>query len=371
VPVSLQRPAAPVSIAKPADLPLEPSLSLPSLTSLAQPSLSTLEFPAESLTPLLPALSPLIEIPLPSLTLLLEPRLPSLALMLEPPPVVLPALAPLIDVALPSLNFLIEFPLQSSTLLPERSEPSLVALDFLISPPLRSLALLIEPPARVPSVCIAKTSVFGFPAKTQSIIPPSDAEGFGLALSRAALAQLSDLVIYNPRYVRIAYPMGDVSPLFGVCTDVVVRAYRALGIDLQALIQQTRSGTGDRNIDHRRVEVVRRFLVRHAEVLPVTDLAEDYAPGDIVTYYRPQNRTTTAHIAIVTDQLAASGRPMVVHNRGWGPQLEDALFVDKITGHFRFSGLSTGLQRVAPASQRRMLKQAVNDRERRAQLVRE
>jgi uncharacterized protein YijF (DUF1287 family) len=161
-----------------------------------------------------------------------------------------------------------------------------------------------------------------------------------LALAAAARAQLRDLVIYNPTYFRIRYPMGDVPSLFGVCTDVIVRAYRTLGIDLQALIQETGSGRGDRNIDHRRVEVVRRFFSRHGAGLPITDLSEDYQPGDIVTYYRPQNRSSTSHIAIVTDQLAPSGRPMIIHNRGWGPQLEDALFVDKITGHYRFTGLA-------------------------------
>ena len=75
--------------------------------------------------------------------------------------------------------------------------------------------------------------------------------------------------------------------------------------------------------------------------MPISEFAEDYRPGDIVTYYRPQNRTSTAHIAVVSDKLAPSGRLMVVHNRGWGPQLEDALFVDKITGHYRYSGMET------------------------------
>jgi hypothetical protein len=171
---------------------------------------------------------------------------------------------------------------------------------------------------------------------------PSEPRAFGRALAAAAAEQLDSLVIYNPRYQRIAYPLGDVSPLYGVCTDVVVRAYRRLGIDLQALVQETRSGRGDRNIDHRRVEVLRKFLARHGESLPITDVAEDYRPGDIVTYYRPQNRASNAHIAIVTDRLAPSGRLMIVHNRGWGPQLEDALFVDKITGHYRFTGLKPG-----------------------------
>ncbi|MBN9267152.1 MAG: DUF1287 domain-containing protein, partial [Hyphomicrobium sp.] len=65
--------------------------------------------------------------------------------------------------------------------------------------------------------------------------------------------------------------------------------------------------------------------------------AEDYRPGDIVTYHRPEGRISQYHIAVVTDQIAPSGRPLIVHNRGWGPQIEDALFVASITGHYRLS----------------------------------
>lgn len=167
----------------------------------------------------------------------------------------------------------------------------------------------------------------------------ADPKRFGEALAAAAHDQLNDVVIYNARYARIAYPLGDVAPIYGVCTDVVVRAYRTLGIDLQQLIFTTKSGRGDAHIDHRRVEVLRRFLDRFGEKRPLTDFPEDYLPGDIVTYYRPQNRSSTAHIAIVSNRIAPSGRHMIIHNRGWGPQLEDALFVDKITGHYRFGGM--------------------------------
>lgn len=177
-------------------------------------------------------------------------------------------------------------------------------------------------------------------------------EAFGRRLAEAAEAQAGGFVIYNDAYRRIAYPMGDVSGLFGVCTDVVVRAYRALGLDLQALVHQARSGSGDTSIDHRRTEVLRRFFAAHGETLPVTPFAEDYRPGDIVTYYRPQNRGSRAHIAIVSTVVAPSGRPMIVHNRGWGPELEDALFVDEITGHYRYRGpaptRSAGTARLRP-----------------------
>lgn len=167
-------------------------------------------------------------------------------------------------------------------------------------------------------------------------------DAFGLALAQAARDQLDDFVIYNDRYTRLAYPMGDVHPMYGVCTDVVVRAYRALGLDLQELVQKTRTGSGDPNIDHRRVDTLRRFFASYGESLPISSFAEDYRPGDIVTYYRPQNSRSRTHIAVVSDMTTPSGRPLIIHNRGWGPQQEDGLFVDKITGHYRFHGLLDG-----------------------------
>ena len=327
-----------------------------------------------SIEPPLPPMSTLMAPPLPALATLIEARLPALSTLIEPP---LPVLATLIEPALPSLATLIEPPLPAlATLI----APHLPALAILIEPPLPSLTTLIDPPlpalARLierahpsgPTLCEPTPGTLAA-ARAPAIAAPmphfSSPAHFGRALSDAARTQLSDFVIYNPKYVRIAYPMGDVPALFGVCTDVIVRAYRALGVDLQALVQETRAGTGDRNIDHRRVEVVRRFLARHGQSLPISDFAESYLPGDIVTYHRPQNRTTTAHIAIVTDRIAPSGRPMIVHNRGWGPQLEDALFVDRITGHYRFQGLATQTRSAAidsvpppPAKPSRLARQA-------------
>lgn len=186
-------------------------------------------------------------------------------------------------------------------------------------------------------------------------LAPANAYAFGKQLAEAARAQTADLVIYNGQYWHIAYPMGDVPSLYGVCTDVVIRAYRAVGIDLQALVQQARIGSGDASIDHRRTETLRRFFAAYGETLPVTEFPEDYWPGDIVTYYRPQNRHSRSHIAIVADEISPSGRPMIIHNRGWGPQIEDALFVDKITGHYRFSGLrrpETARPQFTPAAYR-------------------
>ena len=170
-------------------------------------------------------------------------------------------------------------------------------------------------------------------------VPQSPAaDGFGLALAAAAMRQTAEFVVYTDKYRKISFPMGDVPAMFGVCTDVVIRAYRSLGIDLQALIHGARIGNRDPSIAHRRTFTLRRYFASRGASLPVTDFAEDYLPGDIVTYDRPQNRGSRDHIAIVSNTIAPSGRPMIVHNRGWGPQLEDALFVDKITGHYRFRG---------------------------------
>lgn len=167
---------------------------------------------------------------------------------------------------------------------------------------------------------------------------PTSPDAFGVALATAAEAQTRDFVIYNDEYRSLRYPGGDVSPLYGVCSDVVIRAYRALGIDLQRAVHESRAGAGDVSIDHRRTETLRRFFLKRSSNLTVTSYAEDYLPGDIVTYERPQNRHGQAHIAIVANQTGPSGRPMIIHNRGWGPQIEDALFVDQITGHYRLSG---------------------------------
>ena len=161
---------------------------------------------------------------------------------------------------------------------------------------------------------------------------------FGQALAAAARAQTAEFIIYNDKYRRIAYPMGDVQPLYGVCTDVVIRAYRALGIDLQQRVHESSAGGGDTSIEHRRTETLRRFFARYGRQLPPSTFAENFVPGDIVTYNRPQNRHSRSHIAVVSDVVAPSGRYMIVHNRGWGPQLEDGLFVDEITGHYRYTG---------------------------------
>ncbi len=214
--------------------------------------------------------------------------------------------------------------------------PSLVPL-------MPDLAVLARPERQAPGsdLCAIAEKPQLASLGTPDVALARDPALFGERLAQAARAQLDELVVYNDAYRRISYPMGDVPALFGVCTDVVIRAYRALGIDLQALVHTSRTGSGDTNIDHRRVETLRRFLATRGTSIPVTDFPEDYRPGDIVTYYRPQNRHSRSHIAIVSDVNGPSGRPMILHNRGWGVQLEDGLFVDQVTGHYRFAAAPT------------------------------
>jgi uncharacterized protein YijF (DUF1287 family) len=252
-----------------------------------------------------------------------------LALLPEPQPV---AAQPVTLEALASLS-----PATVVALLPPasvRQAGGAIAADagLKMLPPRESIAVRPAPTTRTDK-CVASA-----PKPVQSTpVAAASPSVFGQMLARAARAQTRDLVVYTDQYRQIGFPMGDVAPLYGVCTDVVVRAYRALGIDLQVLVHQARLGTGDTSIDHRRTKTLRRFFERYGESLPVTDFVEEYQPGDIVTYHRAGGRTSQAHIAIVSDVIAPSGRPMIVHNRGWGPQLEDALFASEITGHYRFN----------------------------------
>ena len=172
-------------------------------------------------------------------------------------------------------------------------------------------------------------------AQDKVAAPPGE---FGAALAAVARRQTSHFVFYSTAYRKIAYPMGDVPAYIGVCTDVVVRAYRQFGIDLQVLVHKSGAGSGDANIDHRRVEVLRRFLARAGTSLPVTSRPDDYKPGDLVTYYMPNGWLSKTHIAIVAAEKNPAGVPLVIHNRGWGVQAEDWLFAEKITGHFRYAG---------------------------------
>ncbi len=169
--------------------------------------------------------------------------------------------------------------------------------------------------------------------QAQAKIPEMD---FYQRLAKAALERTKHIVVYNPKYFAIPYPNGDVPAHFGVCTDVVIRAYRQVGIDLQKEVHQKIGG--DKNITHRRVRELRKFFKRVGAQLPVSQDPKDYKPGDLVTYYIPESFFSKDHIAIVSDKRGVSGNYMIVHNIGLGPKLDDDLMSFKITGHYRYRG---------------------------------
>jgi uncharacterized protein YijF (DUF1287 family) len=173
-------------------------------------------------------------------------------------------------------------------------------------------------------------------------------QNFELDVVEAALERTNHNVRYDGRYLSIPYPNGDVPANIGVCTDVIVRTYRAIGTDLQQLVHEDMVANfeaypskriwglsrTDKNIDHRRVPNLQAFLSRHGEVLAVSNDASDYKPGNIVTLMLPGN---LPHIGLITNKISAlTGNPMVVHNIGAGPKLDDVLFSYSITGHYRY-----------------------------------
>lgn len=172
--------------------------------------------------------------------------------------------------------------------------------------------------------------------------------GFSKRLSQAALDRTKHKVSYDGSYRPIEYPNGDVPEGVGVCTDVVIRAYRKLGIDLQKDVHEEMAihpdvfpknwnlRGPDSNIDHQRVPNLETFFARKGIVLPVTKDPADYLAGDLVTWVIPNN---LPHIGIVVDRKSRDGvRPLVVHNIGQGPKLEDMLFDYRLSGHYRYYG---------------------------------
>ena len=158
-------------------------------------------------------------------------------------------------------------------------------------------------------------------------------------------AQVGVTLIYDPSYRQIAYPMGDVPMERGVCSDVVIRAFRAVGIDLQEELHRDMKRhfadypkswgltAPDPNIDHRRVPNLATWFARRGYALAITPKASAYQPGDIVTWTLDSGRP---HIGIVSDRRSQDGaRPLVIHNIGWGAREEDALLAYRISGHFR------------------------------------
>jgi uncharacterized protein len=180
-------------------------------------------------------------------------------------------------------------------------------------------------------------------------VADSQRRAFTQRLVAAAIERTQHLVRYDSAYVRIPYPGGDVPADTGVCTDEIIRIYRAIGIDLQKEVHEDMQANfsaypnharwmlshTDTNIDHRRVPNLMVFFGRKGEKLPNTRNAADYAPGDLVTWDLGGN---VPHIGTLVDRKGQSGRYLIVHNIGRGPKMEDVLFNWKITGHYRYFG---------------------------------
>ena len=170
---------------------------------------------------------------------------------------------------------------------------------------------------------------------------------FSQKLSDAALTLTKDRVTYDPSYFSIKYPNGDVAADKGVCTDVIIRAYRKLGIDLQKEVHEDMKKNfskypkkyglkkPDTNIDHRRVPNLMVFFAKFGKSKSIETNPALYAPGDIVSWLLPGNLT---HIGIVVNKKSADGkRYLIVHNIGGGQVIEDCLFKFTITGHYQYS----------------------------------
>lgn len=171
---------------------------------------------------------------------------------------------------------------------------------------------------------------------------------FGEKLSQAALSLTLEEVVYDPAYYSIVYPGGDVPAGRGVCTDVVIRAYRILDTDLQKEVHEDMQANfslypklwglnaPDSNIDHRRVPNLMKFFERFGTVKELSTEAQDYIPGDLVCW---NLGGAVTHIGIVADRKSADGkRNLVVHNIGGGQVLADCLFEYRIIGHYFYDG---------------------------------
>jgi uncharacterized protein len=167
------------------------------------------------------------------------------------------------------------------------------------------------------------------------------------ALIVAARKQIGVTTSYDPAYSRLAFPNGDVPRGRGVCTDVVIRAYRdAFGLDLQSLVNADMKAafatypkkwglkTTDRNIDHRRVPNLQVFLARRGKQLPLPTRTQDWRAGDIMTCLVGG---TLPHIGIISDRTSLFGTPLLIHNIGAGTREENVLGDHRITGRYRWA----------------------------------
>jgi hypothetical protein len=169
----------------------------------------------------------------------------------------------------------------------------------------------------------------------------------GAEIARAAFEQTKSRVIYDPAYVVIPYPGGDVPADRGVCADVIIRALRKVGADLQLLVHEDMKANfaaypkrwglkkPDRNIDHRRVPNLEKFFTREGARRALTTKVSNFRPGDIVSWNLKGDAGSLPHIGIVAAKKTRAGRPLIVHNVGAGTRIEDVLFEWRMVGHFR------------------------------------
>lgn len=175
----------------------------------------------------------------------------------------------------------------------------------------------------------------------------SQTDSANLNLSDSAMELTEQDVVYDSRYFSIDYPNGDIPSDKGVCTDVIIRAYRKIGIDLQKEVHLDMKSnfdkypkiwglnTTDKNIDHRRVPNLMTFFKRKGAEQPISDNPDDYIPGDVVCWSLGGGLT---HIGIVVEKRSHDEkRNLIVHNIGQGQVLEDVLFEYKVIGHYRYN----------------------------------
>jgi uncharacterized protein len=197
----------------------------------------------------------------------------------------------------------------------------------------------------IPLIFIA-LALMGFissSAAQQTTLPPKQPSARAQIVAQAAQKQIGVTLYYDPSYVRLEYPSGDVPQDRGVCSDVIIRAFRAAGVDLQRLLHEDmrRNWSAypknwglkrpDANIDHRRVANLEVFFARRGKKLGANQML---LPGDVVTWTLPSGQL---HLGIITSKLEPTGkRPLVVHNIGNGAQLEDVLTAWAFRAHYRY-----------------------------------
>lgn len=213
---------------------------------------------------------------------------------------------------------------------------------FILPPPPVLPPAIIVPPAIIPPAVIPPAVIP--PPELPPILEPAPPAHVKKLLN-SVFKQVEVTRSYDPAYVNLKYPGGDVPESTGVCADVIVRAFRAQGVDLQRELNEDMRQSfsdyprkwalkkPDTNIDHRRVYNLMRFFERKGKSLPITQNPADYLPGDVVAWDLGKGQ---AHIGLVTQLTTPDGRPLMGHNIAYGTNIEDALFFWPIIGHYRY-----------------------------------